>query len=347
MTRQRFIMLMIAALIAISGALYLSTQRNLPRDPHGLNLFPSLASELDTVTALSVQKGGPIPAVTVHKQGEQWTVAERANYPADVAKLRKLLLAMSEAKIREEKTSNPANYAIIGVEDPSQAGATGAQLEVTARDGKHAVIVGKAIGDANFARRAGEKTSYIVEPVISFEAQPQFWIDARLLDLPSEKIQSIEIKPASGASFSVHRVAAVPGGDAKPGAPNGDKFVLDPIPVGRQAADPAVLAPTTMLTSLNTEDVTAAGDIDFSKPSLVTVTLADGSVLTFTGVVIGDKHWLQIAAPKDAALTAKASGRAFDIAGYRYDSIFKSLEQLLAPKPPPAGAKKPVNAPKP
>jgi len=42
MSRQRFIALLVAAALAISGALYLSTQRNLPRDTHGAALLPSV-----------------------------------------------------------------------------------------------------------------------------------------------------------------------------------------------------------------------------------------------------------------------------------------------------------------
>jgi hypothetical protein len=365
MSRQRFIALMVAALVAISGALYLSTQRNLPRDPHGLALLPSLAGELNTVTALSVRTGGTAPTVTLHKQGEQWTVAERADYPADVPKLRKLLLALSEASIREAKTSNPENYAIIGVEDPVQPGATGAQIEVTAQDGKHAVIVGKSAGEGNFVRRAAEKTSYAVEPGISFEAEPRYWIDTHLLDIAADKIQRVETKPATGAAYAVHRVAATEPKptDAKSSSPNvaapaapapaasapaASKFVLEGVPGGRQAADPQTLAPSPAhFSNLDIEDVAAAGDIDFSKPSTVTVTLTDGSVITFTGTIIGDKRWIQVTAPKDASLSAKTNGRAFEIAAYRYDGIFRALEQLLVPKPPPSNAKKPAPAPKP
>jgi hypothetical protein len=361
--------------------LYQSTQRNLPRDVHGTALWPALAGELDTVTSLSVLKGGATPSVTVQKQGQEWTVAERANYPADVAKLRTLLLALSDTKIREEKTSNPANYSIIGVEDPTKPGATGAQIDLTAKDGKHGVIVGKSVAGGNFVRRLGENSSYVVEPGISFEAEPRYWIDTRLLDIASDKIQSIEFKPATGPAYSVRRVVEPSGKppDAKaadpktagtpaatPPPPPASKFVLEGVPSGRLAADQQTLAPApNFLSNLADEDVAKAGDIDFSKPLIVTVTLADGSVITLTGVAVGDKRWIQVAAPKDAALSAKANGRAFEIATYRYDGIFKPLEQLLVPKPtptpksgadqkaPPAiqstpsSAKKPAAAPRP
>ena len=208
MSRQRFISLVVAALLAISGALYLSTQRNLQRDPRGVALLPYLANELNTVSTLSIRKGGAAAAVTVHQQDGRWTVAQRGDYPADVSKLRNLLLALGDAKIVEEKTSNPANFLGLGVDDPSNPGATGAELSFVARDGKHAVIVGKTTGGGNFARRVGENTTYSVEPVISFEAEPRFWIEPKLIDIAAADIQSVAIKPVAAPAYTVHRAAA-------------------------------------------------------------------------------------------------------------------------------------------
>jgi hypothetical protein len=345
MSRRRFIALIAAAVLAISGALYLSTQRDLPRDRHGGALLPSLAGELNTVTALRVRRGSATPTVTVHEQGGRWTVAERGDYPADVSKLRKLLLALRDARIVEQKTSNPANFPIIGVEDPSVPGATGAEISITARGGKHAVIIGKPVGEGNFARRSGENSSYSIEPGISFETEPRFWIDPRLLDVAAAGIQSIEVKPAAGPAYTVHRVAA---GSASAGAagsptsgapgagsPTVPNFALDGVPPGRKAADAASLAPSpSTYSGLTADDVTPVGDVDFSKATVATVTLSDGNVITVTGATIGDKHWVQLKSSKDTELDAKAAGRAFDIAGYRFDAIFRPLEQLLVPKTP-------------
>jgi hypothetical protein len=388
MSRQRFIALLIAALVAISAAVYFSAQRNVAREVHGQSLLPSLASELNTVTSLSVLKGSATPSVTVHKQGEQWTVAERANYPADVSKLRRLLLSLSDAKIREEKTSDPAKYSIIGVEDPTKPGATGAQIEVVAKGGKSDLIVGKTVEQGNFVRRVGEKSSYIVEPGISFEAEPRYWIDTHLLDISADKIQSIQFKPETGPGYTLRRVsepapkpvegknaastatAAAPATAAASAAAAStavapSKFVLEGVPSGRQAADSNALnSSPSAFSNLDNDDVSPMADIDFSKPSTVTLALSDGSIITLTGAAVGEKRWIQVAAPKDAALSAKTTGRAFEIATYRYDQIFKPLEQLLVPKPAPAAkpaasqpaapgakslpsAKKPVAAPKP
>lgn len=354
MSRQRFIILLIAALIAISAALYLSTERNQSSDVTGAPLLPGLSAELNTVTSLSVIKGSVKPVVTIHKKGEQWTVAERADYPADVPKLRRLLIALGDAKIREQKTSDPANYPIIGVEDPTKPGSNGAQIELQAKDGKHDVIIGKSSAGGNYVRRAGEKQSYVVEPGISFEAEPRYWIETQLLDIPTDKIQSLDFKPSSGPGYSLHRVvdakpetASTPkdgktksAAPATPATPPASHFTLDGVPKGRQAAETQTLAPSpTSFSSLSVDDVAAATDIDFGKPTVVTVTLTDGSVLTLTGTAAGDKRWIQVAAPKDASLNAKANGRAFEIANYRYETIFRPLEQLLVPKPAPPAAK--------
>jgi hypothetical protein len=297
--------------------------------------------------------------VTLHKKGEDWTVAQRADYPADVSKIRRLLLSLADAKIVETKTADPANFPLIGLEDPAPATATSTQIDFTVKDGVHSLIVGKSAGEGNFVRRGGENQSFTVTPGVFVETEPKAWIDAKLLDIPVADIQRIEVKTAGGANYSIHRLPAPPPPKTPP--PKSDKqeaptaagtaapkpedaapppaepgFALDGVPAGRKAANAESLAPSSSAFSgLSADDVAQAAAVDFNKPSAAVLSLKDGSVITITGTVIGDKHWIQFSGVKDASFTAKSAGRAYQLPSYRYDSIFRPLEQLLVPKETP------------
>lgn len=330
MTRQRLILLVIAAVVVIATAVYVTTRRE-AGGTTTLALLPGLAEDMNAVTAVTMRKGGAAPTLTLHSTGAGWSVAERADYPADVLKLRKLLVSLRDARIVEEKTSDPTLYARLGVQDPADPAAPGAEITVVTPGGKHGVIVGKSAGGGSFVRRVGESRSYGVEPAITLETEPRFWIEARLLDVSTALIQRLDVKPAAGAGYALIRV--------KPADPG---FTLEGVPAGRKALEGAALAPPqSLLTGLDADDVAPAGDVDFSTPTRATATLSDGTVLTLTGAAVKDKHWIQLTSSKDAALTARASGRAFEIASWRYDAIFKPVEQWLEPQPPkPAAASK-------
>ena len=104
MSRHRFALLVVVALVTIAAAFYMSTLRDAPHETPGLALLPALPSDLNAVTAVTVRKGSATPTLTLHKVGQQWSVAERADYPADVSKLRQLLVSLRDARIVEAKT---------------------------------------------------------------------------------------------------------------------------------------------------------------------------------------------------------------------------------------------------
>ena len=367
MNRQRLVALIVIALLALGGASFLAGRRDGSQQRTGASLFPTLSTQANSATEITVIKGSSTPSLTVHKQNEQWTVAERANYPADISKLRRLLQSLTDAKIIEEKTSNPASYPVIGVEDPLKPEAGGAEVSISVADGNHAVIVGKSSPEGSYVRRAGEDKSYSVAPAISVDAEPRFWIDTKLLDLKTADIQKVDMKFSGAPSYMIHRAATTPAAaqPATPASPPAPApapasppaappppadFILDGVPAGRKAGDAQTLAPSpTTYGNLTIDDVAQADGIDFSKASVATLTLANGNIVTITGAVIGEKHWVKVSATQDAALTAKATGRAYEISNFRYDAIFRPLDQLLAPKPAPEdkNAKTPVGPPLP
>ena len=107
----------------------LSHRHSAPVTASGETLYPALKNELNAVTAVRIFQPGDTRAVELLRKDSRWTVTERSGYAADGAKVRKLLLALAEAKPVEEKTFNPENYPALGVEDTSAATAGGARVE--------------------------------------------------------------------------------------------------------------------------------------------------------------------------------------------------------------------------
>jgi len=79
--------------------------------------------------------------LTVHKAGNQWSVSERASYPADVVKLRKLLLSLPRCQDRGGEN--------VSTRRDSQASAS--RIPVEPRGGRRGHVVWpqveKALGD--------------------------------------------------------------------------------------------------------------------------------------------------------------------------------------------------------
>jgi hypothetical protein len=188
-------------------------------------------------------------------------------------------------------------------------------------------------------------TTYVVEPALTFETEPRYWIDATLVDVPTASIGSVAVKiggeeyrlrraPAASPPAPAGTAAAGPGAAAPPaGVATG--FVLETaVPKGRTALDAASLGPpATALANLTADDVAAASSIDFGTASTAVFTLNDGDTLTLVGAAVGDKRWITVTRSKDVTVGSKTAGRAYEIPRYRYDEIFRTLEQLLAPKP--------------
>ncbi len=75
----------------------------------------------------------------------------------------------------------------------------------------------------------------------------------------------------------------------------------------------------------------------------------DGLTLTLTGIPEGETRYVVVTAAADAPaakpraqdLNARLAGWEFEIPAYRYDTLFRPLEQLLKPKPvaAPGGSK--------
>lgn len=328
MTGRRVGMLLGAALIIILLAIWVSSRKvEIADNAVGTPVLKALKAQLNEVTEVRVSKGDGSRA-TLRKEPNGWMVAER-EYPADTAKVRKLLIDLSSLDIVETKTSDPEKYSQLGVEDVSGPTATGTRIEAVTPEQVHAIILGKTSGaKSGYVRAMNAKQSVLATPMITADADPKHWLDTTLLDIPEARIKEIEVDPQGSPRYKVAREKK-----------EQTDFTVTPIPKGRELSSPsAANGYGSALVMLSLTDVKKADD---AKPILqqphVTFRTFDGLELQITGWVDGE-HRLISVVPKSTAtetadeaqeIEARVKGWQFEIPNYKYDALFRPLEEML------------------
>ncbi len=342
MSARRVAWLLVAGLVVIAFAIWISSRRHLERDMvAGALVLPGLEQNVNAVTTVTLRKGDGTHA-TLQKDGATWRVAERG-WPADVGKVRKLLLDLGALNIVEEKTRLPANYRQLGVEDVSTPKAAGTRIDVTSPARSWAVIIGKSSGaKSGYVRVASAPQSLLAAPLLIVDSDPKSWLEHALLDVPVARVRQVEEHPAQGPSYTVAR-------DKKEQA----DFKVSPLPRGRELTSAAAAEPiTTALGSLTLDDVRKGGNTDAPTAHALYRTF-DGLELELSGrkdgthslIAISVRSTAKEAAAEAERLAARLTGWEFEIPDYKYNAIFTPLEDLL--RKPPQPAKKTAAAPHP
>jgi hypothetical protein len=379
MNQKKFLIVAGAAVVLLGAGIWLSMQRSSQQaDRGGGNVFADLKAALGDIEEIRLSKGDG-SRTTLHRDPNGWTVVER-HYPADAARVRELALGLAGLRIVERKTSDPANYAKLGVEAPDKPTAGSTLVEVVAGPKTWSLIVGKAAdARAVYVRKPAEAASALAQPVITADPDQKRWIDRVITDIPGASVYDVAVKPATGPAYVLTRA------DRK-----ATDVTLSPIPKGRTPVSPMSLnGQADALTGFHFDDVralpAATAPAAASTPTdSATYRTFDGQVIEFTGHREGDKAFVAISTRRDPELAAKfpepapapaasppaatpvpaapatpaklpdqtaetlgarAKGVEYEIPAYKYEAIFKKQEELLEkPAPAPAKAAKPAKA---
>jgi uncharacterized protein DUF4340 len=345
MSARRVAWLLAAAIAVIAFAIWLASRRHLERSiMAGELVLPGLEHSVNTVTAVRLRKAGDIHT-TLQLDGGAWSVAERG-WPAEVSKVRKLLLNLGALNIVEEKTRLAANYPALGVEDVSAPNAGGTRVEVIAPTRSWALIVGKSSSaKSGYVRVADAQQTVLAAPLLSVDADPKVWLEQALIDLPAARVRQIEEKPAQGPAFSAAREKK-----------EQTNFTVSPLPKGRTLTGPAAAEPLAgALGSLTLDDVRKADAAAAAYASHALFRTFDGLEVELAGrkdgahplVMITARSTAPPAAAEAQKLSARLNGWEFEIPDYKYDLIFTPLEELLQKPPEPAKKSAPAPAPVP
>jgi hypothetical protein len=346
MSATRLWVLVALAVAVAGGAYWLSTQSTLRRDPdYGTRVLPGLAATLDAVNSIKLVGAGGRTLVTLTRDDGRWRVAE-AGYPADAARVRRLLVALGELHVVEAKTEDPARYPALAVEDVEAAAAQSLRLELRGPPTPLALIVGHAAaGQGAYVRVPGQRQAFEVRPSLDVPREPHGWLARTIVDLAPARVQSLEVEPAGGPAWRAVKAARDAAHFDVPGLPKGRELA------SLGAADGVGSA----LATLEFEEVRKAeppaGRV---RPERATLRTFDGLVVSLEGHREGEARWLTIAASVDAAqaarfppaagqsapgaeavkseaerIAATSAGWEYRVSAYRYDAIFGKRDALL------------------
>ena len=374
MTSRRLLILAIAAIVAIGAGVWLAGREGSTGSSAGTGaLYPQLKEQLNSVSAVNMYKAGDARVVSLKKQGDEWTVSERDNYPADASKVRKLLVAIADAKVYEQKTSNPSSYATLGVEDTKDKNATSLRIELVGAPKPVNLIVGKqgAGAHSNYVRRAGEPQSWLVNASIDTSSTPEAWLRKDIIDVGADRMQSATVQTKDAKPYTAAKATRA---DAN--------FNVDGLPKGKSLSAPtAANSVASALASLSLSDVHAASAFQSKPPAAhATFKTFDGLVVDVDGWVQDNKHYVALRPSFDAAqaerfkvatapeekkpeeqkpeaqkgeapaankpeeppkpaapnvqedakkAASKLSGWVYEIPDYKYEALFKPVEQLV------------------
>ena len=331
MTPRRVGVLLACGLAVIAFAIWLSSRRHLEHATLAGDLvLPGLEHSVNSVTEVDLRRGDGT-RTSLRKASVGWVVGER-DWAAEPGKVRKLLLDLGALNVVEEKTRLPANYPQLGVEDVSNAKATGTQIDVVTPARTFALIVGKtSSGKSGFVRVAGAAPTLLAAPLLTPDADPKSWLERSLGDVPQARIRQVDEKPAAAPSFSATR-------DKK----EQPDFSVAPIPKGRLLTSAgAADSIAASLSGLTLEDAQKAAAPADAKAARAVFRTFDGLELEVRGRKDGSRSLITLAARASAkeadaeahALNTRLAGWEFEVPEYKYGAIFRTLDDLLQPKP--------------
>jgi hypothetical protein len=299
----------------------------------GERLMPMLETAIGQVAEVTIRQGDT--SVVLQRSGGSWSLKSRDGYPADVAKVRTLLVALSQAELVEPKTTKTEKYAALELEDP--VGKDAKSRLVTLTDGKGNTIaeavLGKKRGDGfgkaggSYVRRPGNPQTWLASVELDAPLGIKDWAKTAVLALDASKVNRVTLEVPGEQPLKIERAPAASkeakDKDAKDAKADAKDAKADPKeatkdtaketakdakvepgklafvgfpPEGKKLKDAyAADALTRAVSSIDMEDVRKLGELPAEGLTVVKIERADGLAATYRLRKDGDAHWLSIA----------------------------------------------------
>lgn len=158
-------------------------------------LFPDLranAEQIDQVTIRSSQ--GQVLLASRTDSGWQASIADaQGTYPLDSQPLAGLLNALADATLDEKKTSNPAKYAVLGIQDLAVEDSLARQVTIQSAEHTWQVLIGNApsVRQGSYVRRPDKAQVWFTQQETSLPLDEYAWLRQPILPFELADVQTL------------------------------------------------------------------------------------------------------------------------------------------------------------
>jgi hypothetical protein len=205
--------LVVLLVVLGGGALLYQYQESSQRPVNADTLGRPLLRDLKAAEVASIRIVEPKATLTVRRKDDRWVLAERADFPADMAKVRDFVVQALSLKVGQSEPIGDKDRARLNLDE------SGTQVEFGGAEGKplSKLNVGKkyfkrevdnpdkARADGRFVALPGEpKMVYIVaDPLGQATTRSSEWIDKTSFKV--EKVKTLEVRYPEGGGYRIER----------------------------------------------------------------------------------------------------------------------------------------------
>lgn len=331
--------ILVVLLAVLGGGALLYQQQERARRPENVAaLGRVLLKDLKAADIAAIKIAEPSATLTVQRKDERWVIAERADFTADVSKVREFVLKVIGLKIGQSEPLGEKDRARLNLDT------SGTRIEFRDSGGKSigTLIVGrkyfkrevenpdKAIPDGRFvALPEAASTAYLVaDPLTQATVKTAEWIDRGSFQV--EKVKTLEVRYPGGESWRIERAA------------DNAEWKLSGARPGEKLDISRANAASYSLSLLELADVApedAKTDTKMSgldKPIAIAATTLEGASYAIkVGRLAGDNYYVTFTASglkpdaKDAARAKQLSPHVLLIPKSKLEDTLKKRSELL------------------
>jgi hypothetical protein len=229
------------------------------------------------------------------------------NYPARFDKVKKLVLDTADLYVLSEKTSNPALFNELGVEDITEENSDSTLLTLLDSSGTSltSIIVGNSrTQDSVYVRTADSNNTYLVSGQPDVATNPTDWIEKTLFNVADERVMEVVIEHPDGDILNLTR------------AQGEENFTLTNIPEGRKSrSEYFTNQPGTFLSNVSILDAKSREVFSFpEQPVKTTIATYDGLVATINSAKVNGQDHTSLEFSVDESLYTSTQDMADDSA---------------------------------